>query len=92
MPPTWIGDPALKWNERFRAGDVVRLASGEVAVVHDIKDCSPDGQPPRWEMYLVHRTGAGVIDVDIFDPWAATPDPSDQARAEAQALGLLEPE
>jgi hypothetical protein len=82
----WGANPGLNWPERLGAGDVVVDLDGNVAVVVWIRDCSPDSNPPRWEVYLAHATPGGV-DVDLTEPWLLRPAP--ELYYEAERLGLF---
>lgn len=85
----WSRDPALDWPSRFGPGDVVQLRTGGLGVVHEVRDCSADGDPPRYEVYVVHLDRTGTPDVDIFEPWDLTPAPDPKFSVEARRLGLI---
>lgn len=83
----WPEDPHHDWPRYFRAGDIVRLHDGRVAVVGQVLNYA-DEPPPRWQLKVRAMGWWGGPDDFITEPWMCRPDPD--AREEAELLGLLQ--
>lgn len=82
-----MADPTLDWSSRFCAGDLIRLANGDLGVVDMVTNYSAD-DTPRWEL-IVTVIKASYTDTFVLEPWKCQVTSDEAALKQAREAGII---